>query len=347
MLGLAAAVAACLIAAPAVTDAAEPLANPIAEPGRLWAFEGFALKPPGAEWSSLVRERERVVFTRRTGGPTYAMVATARAARVDAPPQTPEALAELVRRREPRSPDALRFEIKARAVELEPAASWCVRHRLLAEDSRESFFYPRILRLAERVCAHPGSPGLLIEASYLEHAIEGASRAAALDEGEAFLAGIRLTPLHPPAFADAETSLVNGAAVEAVRMLLPLAEAGDSRAAHLLGVAYEQGSGVPRDRAAADRWYRVAAEAGEVDALYNLGALHESPARGKRDAAEALRWFRRAADQRDAQAQLNIALLYLKGDGVAADPGEARYWLRLAADNGSARARALLRQLFP
>jgi Sel1 repeat len=326
----------------------EASANPISEPWRLWAFDAFALKPPsGGEWYSLFKSRDRVVFARRTVDPTYALIAVAHAAYVDDPPGTPEALVELVRARAPHSADTLRYEIKEQVTELEPSASWCVRYGMLAEDSRESFFYPRIIRIAGRVCAHPEWRGLLIDASYAERAIEGESRPEALEEGEAFIAGLRITPLHATAVAAADALITKGEAREAVELLAPLAEQGYAQAAQLLGAAYERGRGVAPDLAAANRWYRIAAEAGEVDALYNLGALYEHPDGGVRDVQEALRWFRRAADQRDAQAQLNLALIYLKGDGVETDRDQARVWLERAASNGNARARALLRKLFP
>jgi len=325
-----------------------PLPNPISEPGRLWAFDGFALKPPGgAEWYSLVKSRNEVVFARRAIDPSYAVIAVAHVEHVDVVPATPEGLAELVRRRASRSPDTFRYEIKERVAELEAAASWCVRYRLLAEDSRASFFYPHIVRIAGRTCAHPESLGTLIDASYAERAIEGESRPEALQEGEAFLDGLRLMPLPPRAVADADVLIAEGKAGEAVKLLAPLAEQGYAQAAQLLGAAYQQGQGVAQDLAQAVRWYRIAGEAGEVDALYNLGTLHERTRGSTGDAQEALRWFRRAADQRDPQAQLNLGLLYLKGEGVKADAREARFWLELAASNGNARSRALLDELFP
>lgn len=348
---LAVVAAAWLGTAPAAASEAlsvGPQPNPISEPGRLWAFDGFSLKPPsGGEWHSLVKSRDRAMFARHTVEPAYALIAVAHAARVDEPPATPEALAALVRRRAPRSPHTYRYEIMEQAVELEASASWCVRYRLLAEDARESFFHPHIVRIVGRVCAHPGSRALLIDASYTERAIEGGSLPEALEEGEAFIAGVRLTSLHAAAVTAADALIGKGLEVEAVKLLASLAEQGDAKAAQLLGAVYERGRGVAPNLAEASRWYLIAAEAGEVDALYNLGALHDHANGGVRNAEEALRWFRRAADQRDAQAQLNLGLLYLRGDGVAKDASQARVWLELAASNGNARARALLRKVFP
>ncbi|MGB8432966.1 MAG: tetratricopeptide repeat protein [Burkholderiales bacterium] len=336
------------VAPPAAGAPATPRPNPISEPGRLWAFDGFALQPPGGgEWYSLVKSRDEAVFARRAIDRSYTLIAVVHAAHIDDPPTTPDDLAALVRGRAPRVPDSDRYEILERAVELDPSASWCVRYRLRAEDSRESFFYPHIIRIAGRVCAHPGEPDLLIDASYAERAVEGETNPEALEEGEAFLAGVRLTPLYAAAITRADSLIASGSAEEAVRLLSPLAEQGYAPAAQMLGAAYEQGKGVPPDADAATRWYRIAADAGEVDALYNLGALHDHTNGSVRDAQEALRWFLRAADQRDAQAQLNLGMLYMKGDGVAQDTKRARYWLELAGSNGNARARTLLRTLFP
>ena len=58
------------------------------------------------------------------------------------------------------------------------------------------------------------------------------------------------------------------------RLCLPLAEQGDSWAQAALGVAYEQGRGVPQDYAAAVSWYRRAAEQGNADAQLNLGFMY-------------------------------------------------------------------------
>lgn len=348
---LAIAAAACLvcrIAAAADEVSVAPQPNPISEPQRPWAFDGFILTPPsGGEWYSLVKSRDRVIFARRAYDPSYLLVAVAHTAHLDQPPATPQELVELVRRRAPRSPDTLRYEIKEHAAELDMSASWCVRYRHVAEDSRESFFYPYIIRITGRVCAHPEERSLLVDASVAERAIEGDSRPKALKEGEAFLAGLRFTPINPTAVARADALIAEGRMGDALKVLTPLAEHGNARAAQFLGSAYERGQGVAPDLAEASHWYQIAAQAGEVDALYNLGALHDHANASSRDAQEAMRWFRRAADQRDAQAQLNIGLLYLKGEGVEKDPNQARFWIRLAAGNGNARARVLLRELFP
>jgi hypothetical protein len=344
------AAAACIAAltGPSIAIAAEPAPNPVMEPDRIWAFRGFALRPPpGEQWFSLMKSRDRVVFTKRVADASYGFVAVTTTEQLAEVPATRAALVAHVKQRRPQAPDPERFDLVERAESLEgEGMSWCVRYRITAEDSRASYFYPHIVRIAGRACLHPGYPGLLVDASYAEWAIEGADQPAVRAEGESFLAGVRLTvPGDVAAVAEADALAERGADEEAVRVLAALAERGDVQAALRLGMAYERGRGVAADRAAAAHWYRMAADAGEVDALYNLGALHERAEGSARDVAEAMRWFRRAADQRDAQAQLNLGLLYLKGDGVAADQAAARFWFQLASGNGNARARALLDDL--
>jgi len=343
-----AAVCAAMLFAGLLVHAGEPAPNPVSEPDRIWAFHGFALRPPpGGQWFSLMRSRERVVFTKLVGDASYGFVAVVTTERLAERPATPAALVAHLGQRRPHAPDSDRYDVVGREEALEDGSTpWCVRYRLTGEDTRASYFYPHIVRISGRACLHPEHSDRLVDASYAEWAIEGVDRPAVRAEGEAFLAGLRLTAASGSGVADADALIERGAAAEAVARLVPLAEAGDVHAALRLAMAYEHGRGVAAaDRRAAAYWYRVAADAGEVDALYNLGAMHERAEGAARDVDEAVRWFRRAADQRDAQAQLNLGLLYLKGDGVPRDGAEARFWLRLASGNGNARARALLDEL--
>jgi hypothetical protein len=337
-----------MLGAGALASAGQPVPNPVTEPDRIWAFQGFALHPPpGGQWFSLMKSSERVVFARRVADASYGIVAVATTERLAEIPATAAGLIAHIRQRRPQAPDPDHYNLMERTETLEREAQpWCVRYRLSAEDSRASYFYPHIVRIVGRACLHPEHPGLLVDASYAEWAIEGGDRAEVRAEGDAFLAGLRLTGSRDAAAVAAADALIErGADAEAVKLLAPLAERGDVQAALRLGMAYERGRGVARDGAEAARWYGVAADAGEVDALYNLGTMHERAEGAARDVAEAMRWFRRAADQRDAQAQLNLGLLYFKGDGVQPDRDAARFWLELAAANGSARARALLGEL--
>src|SRR5688500_5435452 len=70
----------------------------------------------------------------------------------------------------------------------------------------------------------------------------------------------------PPAPGDAAADVAN---------LLKSAEGGNARDMFRLAVRYDDGDGVPQDRAAAARWYRKAAEAGHPSAMRSLGIMYQ------------------------------------------------------------------------
>src|SRR3546814_4292055 len=57
---------------------------------------------------------------------------------------------------------------------------------------------------------------------------------------------------------------------------LPLAEGGMAAAQYKLGLMYENGRGVAKDLAMAEKWYALAAEQGYSSAQYNLAFVHYS-----------------------------------------------------------------------
>ena len=128
----------------------------------------------------------------------------------------------------------------------------------------------------------------------------------------------------------------------ALREWRPLAERGDARAQHNLGVMYDKGEGVAKDAAEAVRWFRKAANQGDAQAQHNLGVMYANGEGVAKDAAEAVRWYRKAADQGLANAQYNLGVSYANGEGVPKDAAEAVRWYRKAADQGYADAQTNL-----
>jgi len=117
----------------------------------------------------------------------------------------------------------------------------------------------------------------------------------------------------------------------ALKQWLPLAEKGDRRAQHKLGLIYAQGLGVPKDHAKATEWFRKAARAGHVLAAYNLGFRHLRGEGTPRNAKTAAAWFRRAAGAGLSQAQHTLGLLFANGEGVPQNSVRAYMWLSLSA----------------
>lgn len=146
----------------------------------------------------------------------------------------------------------------------------------------------------------------------------------------AALIGSCAAPLHAQLFE----SELYGRPEQDVGVLLEQAEAGDARAAFLLGTRYAAARGEFRDDAEAARWFRKAAEGGLAEAQYNLGVMHAVGRGVPRDLAAAATWYRLAARQGNAEAQYNLGTLYSLGEGVGEDPAEAARWLTLAAEQG-------------
>jgi len=74
--------------------------------------------------------------------------------------------------------------------------------------------------------------------------------------------------------ADADRAVEAKRFADALSILRPLADAGNAHAQTRLGDAYVEGRGIPRDDAAAGRWYEKAALQGETGAQVKLAAMY-------------------------------------------------------------------------
>lgn len=113
-------------------------------------------------------------------------------------------------------------------------------------------------------------------------------------------------PARTPAeqLAEADRAIEAQRFAEAIALLRPLADAGNSRAQIRLGDAYLQGHGVPRDDAAAGRWYEKAALQGETSAQVKLAAMYVSGNGVLRNSNLAYVWYGTAARLGSAPAKV-------------------------------------------
>jgi len=120
-----------------------------------------------------------------------------------------------------------------------------------------------------------------------------------------------------------------------------LAARGHVRSQFMLGTIHEQGLGVPKDIAAAARWYEKAGAGGNDSAQYNLGILYQFGRGVPKDPAAAARWLRMAGEQGHGRAQNNLSTFYFMGVGVERDLAEAWKWLTLSADRLKGQGRKI------
>jgi TPR repeat protein len=132
-------------------------------------------------------------------------------------------------------------------------------------------------------------------------------------------------------FDDAVAAYERGDYASAFRLMKPLAENGDAKAQHNLGVMYDRGRGIPQDHTKAWKWYRRAAEQGFPEAQHNLGFMYYQGQGVPQNYTEAAKWYRRAAEQGMKDSQVNLGLMYYQGQGVSKDYVLAHMWLNLAA----------------
>lgn len=97
------------------------------------------------------------------------------------------------------------------------------------------------------------------------------------------------------AFDEAMSAYTSGDFEKAAREFRLLAERGDRLAQYHLGLLYEEGQGLPRDRALALRWYTEAAKQGDVDACFAIGQMYHLGIGVEKNAVAAYHWYALAA----------------------------------------------------
>lgn len=129
----------------------------------------------------------------------------------------------------------------------------------------------------------------------------------------------------------------------AVAMWKPFADAGNADAMFNMGQAAQTGRGLPKDEAAALRWYEQAAARGHRPGLANQGILLFKNGRKP----QALALLRRAADGGEVRAQYVYGTAAWNGDGMERNLATAFAYLARAAEQGMSEARSSLDLLLP
>jgi TPR repeat protein len=160
---------------------------------------------------------------------------------------------------------------------------------------------------------------------------------------------------------DGRAANERGHHAKALRILEPLADAGNCDAQDEIGVMHISGWSVSKDSALATAMFRACAEKGNARGQYllgdmfiethgkqaiywfsksaqqglpiaqeTLGAAYELGWDVPRDYVQAAYWYRRAAMQGNCFAAESLGMMYEDGRGVKQDPAAAYAWLSLA-----------------
>jgi len=118
----------------------------------------------------------------------------------------------------------------------------------------------------------------------------------------------------------------------ALKVWLPLAEAGDPAAQNYVGEIYEKGQGVQPDYQAAALWYRRAADKGYSRAAINLGNLYEHGLGVPKDKNQAFNWYRKPSGLSNVSFGASAAVPVPSG-GTGGAAGSSAEEQRLRAEN--------------
>lgn len=127
----------------------------------------------------------------------------------------------------------------------------------------------------------------------------------------------------------------------ALSELEQLYDKGFSSAAHLLGKAYRDGTGVQKDQGAAEWWFCKAAMTGSDASEYALCRLLEQQGRF----TEAAAWYQKAVEQDNQYAQYRLAKL-LDDEEIPKDTEKVLRLLTAAAEQGNQFAQYTLGKLY-
>ena len=106
---------------------------------------------------------------------------------------------------------------------------------------------------------------------------------------------------------------------QALAILEPLAESGNSQAQVTMGIMYDFGHGVAKDQAKAVEWYIKAAEQGIPVVQHDVGVKYFQGQGVEQDYLKAAYWWEQSANAGLADSQFNLGLLYYRGIGLEVD----------------------------
>ncbi|OYU69269.1 MAG: hypothetical protein CFE28_04180 [Alphaproteobacteria bacterium PA2] len=124
----------------------------------------------------------------------------------------------------------------------------------------------------------------------------------------------------------------------AMTLLRPLADKGSAMAQGLVGRMYDDGLGVPQDKAKAVEYYEKAAAQGDSTARNNLGVMLQAGDGVPADPVRAANLYEAAAASGNATGQYNFGWALVHGMGRTADPEAGYRYYRLAAAQGHVAA---------
>ena len=100
-----------------------------------------------------------------------------------------------------------------------------------------------------------------------------------------------------------------------------------------LGVMYDNGFGVSKNKSKAFNYYKLAAEKKHKIAQYNLAWMYYNGESIEKNFFKAFKFYNLSAEQGYNKAQYNLASLFYYGDGTIKDYVKAFKWYKISSMN--------------
>lgn len=106
---------------------------------------------------------------------------------------------------------------------------------------------------------------------------------------------------------------------DAIQWYRKAAGQGIAEAQYRLGLCYENGNGIRKNRKTAVNWYKKAAELGFAEANNHLGFCYENGICVTADITEAIKFYQKAADQGSEQSKKKLYQIHISEHGTSDD----------------------------
>lgn len=150
--------------------------------------------------------------------------------------------------------------------------------------------------------------------------------------------------LNAPCYAQSKAQTQED--IQAAQIAMRMAEQGNPEAQYMLGIMYEDGSGVEQNLAKAFLWYEKSALQGYQDAQSTLAWMYDTGEGVPQDYYKAAQWYKKAAIQGDPESQNRLAYLYTNGLGVEQNYEQAVVWCKKSANQNYAKAQFQLATMY-
>jgi hypothetical protein len=323
-------------------------------PGSTWAFIGYAVTTPGADW--FVADgtpRGGTMGRHLSAAQPHSAVLVLASETLERPVESDAALLALARARHARIGERWTLQRHEENV-VRHAGTRCARHAIDArepedrsprKDADEVNARRTALFVTGLSCIHPTEPRLLVEVGVSERSHGSAMTPAVAQDAQAVIDSLAFHRYSEQALRRSAEAARSQGLAQAEAVLKPYLDADAAWARFFMAQILERAAPAPADLGPLLRaLLEPAAERGLADAQWALGRLYLRGATGLgRDPARAEPLLRRAAEHGHPAAAFQLGLSLLSGaDGIAGNNREAALWIQRAAFRGQKEAQALL-----